>query len=183
MKTLFIDTHSELLTIGIINGSEILTKEVESYNSHSIILLPLIDTLLKENNLKINDIDRIVVLNGPGSFTGIRIGLTVAKTIGYALNKDVYPISSLKAYLVSSNLTGDKMAYIEDSHGYYVCALDKDNNVILDEQYVEEIDGYNYEVVDNKLNISKIVEYATSFEPVKINSLKANYVKKIGVEQ
>lgn len=182
MKTLFIDTHAELLTVAIIDGIEIDKKEVESYNSHSILLLPLIDSLLKEKNIEINDIDNIVVVNGPGSFTGIRIGLTVAKTIGYALKKNVYPISSLKAYLVSSNINKKKMASIEDSHGYYICAFDESNNEILEEQYVEDISNYDYEIVEEKLNISKVIEYAMKSEAINVNALKANYVKKIGVE-
>ena len=183
MKTLFIDTHSELLTVGVLIEDKLNKKEIESYNSHSVLLLPLLETILKEENIEIEDLDRIIVVNGPGSFTGIRIGLTVAKTIGYAKKIPVYPISSLKAYLVSTDTEEDKMAVIEDNKGYYICVYDKDNNEKLEEQYVDEIDEYNYNVVPEILDIHKICEYTSTFEPIKINALKANYVKKIEVEK
>lgn len=183
MKTLFIDTHSEVLTIGVINGNKLNKKEIESFNSHSILLLPLLESILKEESIEIDEIERIVVVNGPGSFTGIRIGLTVAKTLGYAKNIPVYPISSLKAYLVSNNTNENKMSVIEDNKGYYICVYDKDNNEILEEQYVDEIDEYNYYVVPKILDINKICEYVSTATPVNVNALKANYVKKIEVEK
>lgn len=183
MKTLFIDTHSELLTVAILNDNKLNKKEVESINSHSVILLPLIDSLLKEETLEPKDIERIVVVNGPGSFTGVRIGLTVAKTWGYSRNIPVYPVTSLEALLVSSDTEEDKMAVIEDTRGYYISVFDKNNQEIVESQYVDEIDKYNYKIVPSVLDINKIVNYATKREPVNINGLKANYVKKIEVEK
>lgn len=183
MKILFIDTHDELLTVALKIEDKINKKEVESINSHSVILLPLIESLIKEENINVEDLDRIVVVNGPGSFTGVRIGLTVAKTFGFAKNIPVYPISSLKAYLVSTDTNTNKISIIEDTRGYYVCAFDKDNNEILEEQYLEDEPKYDYEVVPLVLDINKICEYVFKGEPVNINTLKANYVKKIEVEK
>lgn len=182
MKTLFLDTHSELLTVAILNENKLNKKEIESFNSHSVILLPLIETLLKEENIKVEDIDNIVVVNGPGSFTGIRIGLTVAKTMGYAKNIKVFPISSLEAYLISSDIKENKMAVIEDTKGYYISASDLDNNIILEEQYVSELDDYDFKIVEGKLNIPRIVNYLKEKESINVNAIKANYIKKISVE-
>ena len=111
MKVLFIDTHDELLTVDLVIDGRENKKEVESINSHSVMLLPLIDSMLKEENISLRDINKIVVVNGPGSFTGVRIGLTVAKTIGYALNIPVCPISSLEAYLISNDKISFKSAF------------------------------------------------------------------------
>ena len=69
-------------------------------------LLPIIDSGLKELNLTLNDIDKVFVVNGPGSFTGIRVGVTVAKTIGWALKKDIIPVSSLE--LIATTNTSKK---------------------------------------------------------------------------
>ncbi len=74
------------------------------------------------------------------------------------------------------------MAVIEDNRGYYISAWDTDNNSLLEEQYVEEIDGYDYPIVEEKLNIIRIVDYFKDKKPININALKANYIKKIGVE-
>lgn len=171
MNTLFIDTHDELITVSFIKDKEVFIKEVIS-ESHSTHLLPLIDEMLKEKNIKLNDFDRIVVVNGPGSFTGIRIGLTVAKTISYSLNIPIYTISSLKAYLLSSDID-NKMCVIEDSKGYYV-------GTDSFEIYTSSIDEYkDYNVVPNKLNILKIMEYVDTIKPENVHGVKANYVKII----
>ncbi len=171
MNTLFIDTHDELITVSFVLGNNTFTKEVLS-ESHSTHLLPLIDEMLKERNTKLNDFNRIVVVNGPGSFTGIRIGLTVAKTISYSLSIPIYTISSLKAYLLSSNID-NKMCVIEDSKGYYI-------GTDSFEIYTDSLDDYKkYNIVENKLDILKIMDYINTLKPVNVHGVKANYIKVI----
>ena len=171
MNTLFIDTHDELITVSFIKDKEVFIKEVES-ESHSTHLLPLIDEMLKEKNIKLNEFNRIVVVNGPGSFTGIRIGLTVAKTISYSLNIPIYTISSLKAYLLSSDVN-NKLCVIEDSKGYYVGTNDF-------EIYTNSIDEFkDYNIVENKLDILKIMDYINTIKPENVHGVKANYIKVI----
>ena len=140
---LFIDTHDELITIALKAKDNLYIKTKESEYSHSVYTMPMIAEIFDENNLDIKDLDKIIVVNGPGSFTGIRIGLSIAKTIAYALNIKINTISSLLTYLISSNIKENKMAVIEDNKGYYISAMDKDNNIILEEQYVTE-NNYNY---------------------------------------
>lgn len=183
MYTLFLDTHSPLINVSIIKDNKVITKEKDSVFSHSEFFLPLIKEILYENNITLKNIKKIIVLNGPGSFTGIRIGLSVAKTIGYALNIPVYPISSLTAYLVSSDLKGNKMSVIEDNKSYYISVFDENNNFIVSETYVESLDDYKYKIVDNELDALKINEYCKNMEPSNVHSIKANYIKKIEVEK
>lgn len=179
---LFIDTHTELITIALKTKDNLFIKTKESEYSHSIYTMPMIEELFKENNLNVKDLDEIIVVNGPGSFTGIRIGLSIAKTIAYALNLKIHTISSLKAYLISSDINEEKMAIIEDNKGYYVCAFDKNNNTIVEETYLEE-NPYQYKEVDYRLDINKIIEYCNKFESENPHHIKANYIKKIEVEK
>lgn len=179
---LFIDTHDELITIALKNNNQIYVKTKLSEYSHSVYTMPLIEEIFKENNLDIKDIKKIIVVNGPGSFTGIRIGLSIAKTIAYALKININPISSLTAYLVSHETTEDKKAVIEDNKGYYVSVFDKNNNVMVEETYVEE-DTYNYKKVENKLDVEKIINYCENIESENPHFIKANYIKKIEVEK
>lgn len=183
MYTLFIDTHDELITVALYNEKDLIIKTQESFMSHAVYLVPMIDSILKENNLTVKSISNIVAVNGPGSFTGLRIGLSVAKTMAYSLNIPIYLISSLTSYLVSSTLKSDKMAVIEDNKGYYISVFDKDNNIMIPEKYVEEIDGINYSVVDKKLDIEKVINYAHKLESTPAHLVRANYVKKIEVEK
>ncbi len=173
MYTLFLDTHGELITISFINESDVFTKTKLSEYSHATEVLPLLNEMLKEKNITLKDFNRIIVVNGPGSFTGIRIGLTIAKTIAYALNIQIYIVSSLKAYLISSDEEG--ICVIEDPKGYYVGFEDK-------EIYTDFLEEYNnYKIIENKLDILKIVEFFKDKKPLNVHGIKANYVKVIEV--
>ena len=105
---LFIDTHAELITVALKTDKELFIKTQESEYSHSIYTMPLIQSIFKDNNLNVRDLKKIIVVNGPGSFTGIRIGLSIAKTMAYALKIEINTISSLTAYLVSNNTNEKK---------------------------------------------------------------------------
>ena len=86
MYTLLIDTHMTNVTIIVYKDGKILKrKDIESKQSHSIITLPLLKSILNEINIDIKNIDEVAVVNGPGSFTGVRIGVTIAKTTSYCL--------------------------------------------------------------------------------------------------
>ncbi len=184
MYALFIDTHSSLITVGLINKDNCFINEYEGNNSHSQFLLTMIKNILDDNNCKKEDLEEIIVVNGPGSFTGIRIGLTAAKTMAYTLNIPVKPISSLYAYLISSNINSDKACVIEDTKGYYISALDKDDNVIIEQQYVNNTNIINdIKQVNKTLNLYEIYNKRDNIKTIPTHSLKANYVKKIDVEK
>jgi len=179
---LFLDTHDSLITIAVKNKDNLFIKTQESEYSHSVYTMPMIEELFKENNLNIKDLKKIIVVNGPGSFTGIRIGLSIAKTLAYALNIEINTLSSLTAYLISSSLNEKKKAIIKDNKGYYVSVFDENNEVIIPETYVEE-DNYNYKLVDGKLDINKIIDYCSNIKSENPHHIKANYIKKIEVEK
>lgn len=185
MYKLFVDTHSDLITLALIKEKEIIKKEINSGKGHAEVLLPTFDNILKENNIEVNQIEEIVAVYGPGSFTGIRIGLSMVKILSYTKNIPVKLISSLEAYLISYDSNGNKISYIEDAKGAYVLAFDKDNKTILKEQYLEEYEDIinNYEIVPNKLDINKIIEYSKNLKLINPHLIKANYVKKIEVEK
>lgn len=82
-----------------INEDETLIDEryTENGNTHSVTLMPMIDELLKSNNIKIENIDAIALSTGPGSYTGIRIGLCTAKGLAHAKNIPCIPVNALYA--------------------------------------------------------------------------------------
>lgn len=98
MRLLHIDTSNQPLSVAITEGKEVLAE----FNSgmrinHSITMMAQIESLLKYTNLEMKDMDGIVVAKGPGSYTGLRIGVTAAKTLAYTLNIPLYAVSSLAA--------------------------------------------------------------------------------------
>lgn len=177
MYTLFLDTHGSEIIVALVNEETLIEKRQESEYSHAKFLCPMIDSILKENSLTVKDIKNIVVINGPGSFTGLRIGLSEAKVMAYALNIPITTVSTLKAFLVSDEKDDKRMAIMEDNKGYYICIDDK-------EEYVEDIRDYSdVRVVDENIDVRKVIEYSKSLEPTNAHLVRANYVKKIEAEK
>ena len=179
---LFIDTHASLITIALKNKKDLFVKTQESEYSHSVFTMPMIESIFKENNLDIHDLKKIIVVNGPGSFTDIRIGVSIAKTMAYALKIDINTISSLTAYLVSNDTKEKRKAVIEDNKGYYISVFDENNENIVPEYYSEE-DNEDYPQVEEKLDVSKIIDYCKNMKSENPHFVKANYIKKIEVEK
>lgn len=140
MITLYIDTTSNFLHTALLNKFTLIDKVSIMFEKDlSKYSLKYIDNLLNKNNLMYKDINKIVVVNGPGSFTGIRIGLTIAKTLAWAYNIPIVPISSLKAISLSNNDACDYVIPIIDARHEYVYAgiFDtKKQEYTLKEQYI-----------------------------------------------
>ena len=100
MNILCIDTSSSAGSVVLICGEDLLGElYVDSPQTHTARLLTGIDAVLKSANQILSDIDAFAVISGPGSFTGIRIGLTTVKGLADALRKPVIPITSFEAWV------------------------------------------------------------------------------------
>lgn len=97
MKTLLLNTATKQATIAVVVDGEV-RHLCTGYRSDGLSanLVPMIDAALRESGVSPRELDVIMVANGPGSFTGIRIGVTVAKTMAWGLKVKVVPISSLE---------------------------------------------------------------------------------------
>lgn len=184
MYTLFISTFDEIITIGLLKDGKGVTKlEKESNRSHSILLVPMIEEVLGANNIDTKDLNEIIVVNGPGSFTGVRLGITVAKTLAYTLNIPIKTITSVEA-IAASISEHDKIVMISDPKGEYIGRFAGDKLEELIYLKEEEVNNYleNYKVgVYNKseLDLDKIYNYSLNLDTVKAHAVKAIYVKGI----
>ncbi|WP_085060374.1 tRNA (adenosine(37)-N6)-threonylcarbamoyltransferase complex dimerization subunit type 1 TsaB [Staphylococcus haemolyticus] len=98
MNLLMIDTSNQPMSIAIMQDDIVLAETTsEDKKDHTSQLMPGIQHLFEEAKIEKNAIDGIVVAKGPGSYTGVRIGVTTAKTLAYALNTKLYGVSSLAA--------------------------------------------------------------------------------------
>lgn len=98
MNILAIDTSNLPLSIAVVTEERVLSEWTSSVmRNHSERLMPLLESMLREAGLKPKDIDLIAVAQGPGSYTGVRIGVTTAKTMAWALQKPLVGVSSLMA--------------------------------------------------------------------------------------
>lgn len=121
MTTLLIDTSNQPLAVAIMNENQILLNHQSNIKkNHSLQLMPVIENILKEANIVPKDLTEIVVANGPGSYTGLRIGITTAKTLAYALNIPVYEVSSLKALAHTTDIKDTLIVPIFDARRSHV---------------------------------------------------------------
>jgi len=95
---LLIETSTPICSVALAKGEEILAIR-ESFEglSHATLTAVFIDEVMKEANVKLENLDAVATSKGPGSYTGLRIGMSIAKGLCYALNKPLIAISSLQA--------------------------------------------------------------------------------------
>lgn len=97
MIWLGIDTSHTPLAVAVVKDDQVLAEYKSSLKiTHSIGTMPAIEELLKKADIKPNEIDTIAVANGPGSYTGVRIGVTIGKTLAWTLNIPIVSVSSLQ---------------------------------------------------------------------------------------
>ncbi|MGT2949611.1 tRNA (adenosine(37)-N6)-threonylcarbamoyltransferase complex dimerization subunit type 1 TsaB [Streptococcus devriesei] len=107
MKILAFDTSSKTMSVALLEEDHLLASmTLNIKKNHSVSLMPAIDFLLQSADLKPADLDRIVVAEGPGSYTGLRVAAATAKTLAYALAIDLVGVSSLQALALSSHSKG-----------------------------------------------------------------------------
>ena len=102
-RMLLIDTATDQASVGISENGILLDHFVNpEQKSHAFFLQPSIQQILKQNNLSLAEMDAIAVTNGPGSYTGLRVGLASAKGICYALDKPLIALNTLQVIAASA---------------------------------------------------------------------------------
>ena len=120
MKILRIDTSSNICGIAVLEDANLL-KEISQNNglTHSETLMPIIKNTLENLNIALKDIDLIVCDKGPGSFTGIRIGVATAKAFSDSLDIKSVGISSLEAMVYNVKTNGVICSLIDAKNDNY----------------------------------------------------------------
>lgn len=96
MRILAIDTSNEVLGIALLDEDQVIGEYMTNMKkNHSVRVMPAIEKLLADCETKASELDKIIVAQGPGSYTGVRIGVTVAKTLAWALQIPLVGVSSL----------------------------------------------------------------------------------------
>ena len=147
MRYLYIDTSSSYLYTAIVE-EEKLIAEVKQEFGHTLSekALPEMVSMFEKNNLTAKDIDKIIVVDGPGSFTGIRIGITIAKVYAWSLKTPITTITSLEAMAVSSKANAYKVPMLDARRKYVFTAIyDKDNKEVLKPCY-KKLEDINKEL-------------------------------------
>ena len=204
MKVLYIDTSNDYLYSGIVINDKLVSEAKKNYEKDlSKEALPKVIELFDKANITPKDLDKIIVVNGPGSFTGIRIGITIAKTIAWALNIKITPISGLTAMAISCDKDSYKMPLIDARRGFvYGAIYDKENKVVIEDSHTylqdllnkskdfndvvvitnNDIDT-NLEKVKYDPDILKIIKYYENNEGINPHLVNPIYLKKTEAEE
>src|SRR5574344_572042 len=189
MRTLFMDTHAEEVIYALYVDDQLQDKiEVRDSKERSAICIPTLVSFLDQNHLDIHDIQDIVVVNGPGSFTGERIGVTIAKTLAYTLNIPIRTITSLEMYFNQDLVKDYDYLLLNEKNGYYIGTLSKDKLSIVEYQYMTLSEYQNWNKKDKclelkEINYRELIHLAHQKDAIKAHAVKPLYIKKIGVEQ
>lgn len=200
MISLFLNTSVDFLSVAIVKDGVVLDSFYTKLNNDlSKITLSVIDDMFSRLSISKRDINRIVCVNGPGSFTGLRIGVTIAKVWAYSLNIDIVGVSSL--YVLATGVEGDYIVPIIDARRGYVYAgiYDKNYNVVMEDCYIslEELssrvsglDSFVY-VSSNGFNgsieyvpdIDRVFKYLDMDNVSDSFSFIPNYLKRVEAEE
>lgn len=111
MKILAFDTSNQPLSVALFDGGQLVAqKETDIAKNHSEQLLPIIDTVVRDAGWQPADLERIIVSQGPGSYTGLRLAVTTAKTLAFTLGIELVGVSSLA--LLAMNIQEDNTLII-----------------------------------------------------------------------
>lgn len=184
LYTLFIDTHNKNVLIILYKDGKVLEYEdLVTTNKHSEVAMPTIEKVLTSSSIDVKDLDSIIVVNGPGSFTGERIAVTIGKTISYCLNIPIRVIDALTINAININ-SEVKITALEDRTGAYIGKFDANNKKLEQFQYMNktlynEFKDNNDVVVDVNIDYEKVYEYIMTLESLNPHEVKPLYIKGI----
>lgn len=204
MRVLYIDTSSSYLYSAIVEDDKLIASVSEEYGqSLSEIALPKIVEMFNENKLSPKDVDKIIVVDGPGSFTGIRIGITIAKVYAWSLNIPITTITSLEAMSISSKEKKNHVPMINARRGYVYTAIYDENQKVIHkpehikwddvEKEIHNLDSveiisndefdWDVETVPYQPDFIKIVETFKDKEPMNPHAVNPEYLKLTEAEE
>lgn len=118
MKFLALDTSSNACSVALQVGDDVTTSHVVKPREHTAILIPMIEEILRGAEVSLNDLDGIILGNGPGSFIGMRIAASVVQGMAFGAGLTVVPVSSLAVVAAETFATHDgaRVVVAQDAH-------------------------------------------------------------------
>lgn len=198
MRTIVMDTSNQYLIVALYNDDHLLEyKQVKALRQQSELAVPYLEEILTLHQLTLKDIDQMVITVGPGSYTGVRIAMTIAKTLAVILPIKIKGISSLAVlagkqkaismidarsqkvyvgmYENGQALMEDTIMSLDDFKEFY--KLHTDFKLVGDTHLVEQ-ECEEIKIYENLFELSKLVE------PIEnVDALVPTYIKDVEVKK
>mgnify|MGYP006367407131 CR=1 FL=1 len=200
MIVLSIDSASKVATAAILDENNLIAEyTINNKLEHSTLIMDIVDKLLKDSNVDIDDIDGFVVSKGPGSFTGLRIGMATVKGLSFGSNKPYVSISSLDALAYSLvNFKGIICPIMDALRSSVYTCLYKGNNGKLEklidysalelDELIALLKEKGEEVIFTGDAVNKHKEYLlehlpnANFAPNHLSIIRASSLGELGLE-
>ncbi|WP_461202851.1 tRNA (adenosine(37)-N6)-threonylcarbamoyltransferase complex dimerization subunit type 1 TsaB [Anoxybacillus sp. TBDG-1] len=202
MKVLAIDTSTFVMGIAIVDGQVVKGEMITNLKkNHSIRVMPAIEALLQECEISPQDLDRIVVAKGPGSYTGVRIGVTIAKTLAWTLNIPLVGISSLEVMAANAKYFDGLIVPLMDARrgqiytGLYKVEGDNIQSIVADRvilatEWANELKSYNEPILlvgnDSMLHEAVFVETlgrSVQVAPATLHNPRSSELAWLGINR
>lgn len=194
MYQLLLDSSNVFLSVGISKNGQVIDRiYYEAWQRQSEMMVTEVDNILKRNNIKKEELDAVVVGIGPGSYTGVRIGVTIAKTIAYALKIKIYAKSSLSLLKDDAKPTiclfnarsgrsyfavyeGNKIIErdcVKTNEEVLIYIKDHPNYVVNGDTYQLALESGKFDIIQNLANYNEdeLVENVFTLNPVYLKEL------------
>lgn len=149
MKILAIETSAKSVSAAVVENGVPLASAYQNMGlTHSRTLMPLVDGMLSAAGLRVRDMDLLATANGPGSFTGLRIGVSALKGLAWALEKPCCGVSTLAA--MARNL-----AHME---GLIICAMDARRNQVYNALFLAQDGVLTRQCPDRAIGLAELAE-------------------------
>ena len=188
MYSLIIDSSTKILYVCLVKDKNIVfEKYLEGNKDHAKNIVHYVDLSLKENGIEAKDLDEVVCGYGPGSYTGVRMAVTVAKMLAVFMQKPLYTVSSLK--LMASAKRGVVKTTIDARRGnVFGCIIDTINNkYIVEEGHYEakalDEEKYDYTVTDDEFIVDPIYVLNNKELVKEPHLLIPNYLRETEAER
>ncbi|TGY42567.1 tRNA (adenosine(37)-N6)-threonylcarbamoyltransferase complex dimerization subunit type 1 TsaB [Clostridium sartagoforme] len=201
MKILSIDSASKVATVAILDDNNLIAEyTLNNKLEHSTLIMDIVDKLLKDSDLDIDDIDGFAVSKGPGSFTGLRIGMATIKGLSLGSNKPYISISSLDALAHSLVNFDGIICPMMDAlrNSVYTCLYKGENGNLENlidysaleiEELVALLKEKNEKVIFTGDAVNKHKEYIMEnlpnaiFAPIHLSIIRASSLGELGMKK
>ena len=192
MVTILLDSSNTNLSVGVARDNLLLECiSYEAWQQQSEFMIPELDKLLRKYQISKEEIGEVIVAKGPGSYTGVRIAITIAKTIATVLDAKLYAVSSLR---VQKDCKNPSICLINARSGRSYIGVYEGNNTILEDrimkndevmEYINNHPGYSVcgdvkylglECIETN-NIKEMLDLKDALESINPLSLKPVYMK------
>ena len=159
MKILALETSAKAVSVAVAESGKVFASAYQNVGlTHSVTLMPLLDGMLKNAGLSMDDVGCVAVANGPGSFTGLRIGVSAAKGLAWTRDIPCCGVSTLEA--MAQN--------VRDFNGIIVCAMDARRNQIYNALFKAKDGVLTRLCPDRAIGLDEVAAELKSCEKCKI---------------